>query len=176
LSEEPAQETGTTPRQGAGNSVTSPGGEQPGRPEPDFTAPPPPDPDALKRNGRRALWLGIGAIFLSLFQAIYLPLGLIFSVLAIVFGVRTVRRARRERGVAPGAVAGVVMGSIGLAVSIPVLSVNLFLRTEIEQYGTCRDAANTITDERACKDAFARSLEEKFNLRKGSLSSEDIPF
>jgi hypothetical protein len=176
VSEDPAQETGTEPRPGAGDSVAPPGHDPSSRPGHDGKPPHPPGPTPGQRGARWALWLGTGSLVLSLFQTLYRPVGLILAVGAIILGVQARRRARREHSLATGAVAGIVMGAVAIALSIPVLAINLFFRAEMDQYAKCRTSANTITDEQACKDAFARSVEKKLKLRPGSMRGGEIPF
>jgi hypothetical protein len=180
VSEEPAQETRPDPREGSGSGTAPVGHDTSGPPEPapgpGRTPPGPHEPTAIERAGRWALWLGTGSMVLSVFQSIYRPVGLIFGIIAVVMGVRAHLRAQRQRALAPGAVAGIAMGAVAIAISIPVLAMSLFFRTEMDRYAECRASANTITDEQACKDAFARSLEKKVKLRQGSLRSGDIPF
>jgi predicted ABC-type sugar transport system permease subunit len=112
-----------------------------------------------------------------MFPSVYQPVGLVLGVVALVVGVRAHLRARRERAVVPRAVvAGIVMGAVGTAVSIPMLAVSMFFHAEMGQYAKCHASANTIADEQACKDAFVRSIEKKVRLRQGSLRTGDIPF
>jgi hypothetical protein len=68
------------------------------------------------------------------------------------------------------------MGAIGLVFSLLVTIISAFLYNEISAYTRCRDAANTITDENQCKDAFARALEKKLHLKPGSVHTRKMPF
>jgi hypothetical protein len=70
---------------------------------------------------------------------------------------------------------GIVLGSIGLALSIVLLTTQIVFRHELGRYLSCREAANTITDEQVCKETFYRQIEEKLNLREGSLKRYDLP-
>jgi hypothetical protein len=95
---------------------------------------------------------------------------------ALIVGVRARRRARRaDRPAGRGTLAGVILGSIGLVVSIPLATTQIMLWGELNGYLDCRETANTITDEQACKATFLREVEDKFNLREGSLERYDIP-
>jgi hypothetical protein len=127
-----------------------------------------PDPRGdhqIVRAGRRALWLGIAALLMALLVAY---LGLIMGVVALYVGIRTVRIAKRARSRPPGAMWGIVLASIALVVSIIGMGFQIFFWHELRSYSKCMAAANTITDENRCKDAFARSVEQRLHLPKGS--------
>jgi hypothetical protein len=107
---------------------------------------------------------------------IFPPAAPLPAAAALVVGIRARRRARRAaRPAGRGTLAGVVMGSIGLAVSIPLATTQILLWGELHSYLDCREAANTITDQQNCKDTFLREVENKLNLRAGSLSHYNIP-
>jgi hypothetical protein len=67
------------------------------------------------------------------------------------------------------------MGAVGLVISIPLATTQILFWGEVHRYLDCREAANTISDEQACKDAFVRELEQRLNLRDGSLKHYNIP-
>ena len=132
-----------------------------------------PAPGAGDRAGRWALALGSAAVLLMIVFPSAAPLP---AVAALIVGVRARRRARRAaRPAGRGTLAGVVMGSIGLAVSSPLATMQILLWGEVHRYLDCREAANTITDRQVCKDAFQREAEIKLNLREGSLKHYNIP-
>jgi hypothetical protein len=119
------------------------------------------------RAGRRALWLGGGALVLSPF---FFPVGLILGGAALVVGIKARRRAGRERSTAPGAVGGIVLGAIGLAFASFMLVVTALLWQEMVDYQECLGSANTTTDENACRATYFADVEKKLNLPKGSMS------
>ncbi|REE98243.1 hypothetical protein [Thermomonospora umbrina] len=153
------------PEQGA-----SPGPEGPGAPPAD-----PGTPKSDGRAGRRALWLGLISLvmmfvpFLSLFAAI--P-----AVAAIVVGVKARRAARHAGRKAPGALPGLILGSIGMAFFIVGVGAQIYLLDETNRYGKCQSAANTLEEERQCKDRLAREIEKKFGLPKGTIKGDSLPF
>ncbi|KAB2351699.1 hypothetical protein [Actinomadura rudentiformis] len=124
-------------------------------------------PRPVERLGWRALWLGAGAILITLF---FFPVGLILGVAAIVVAIRARRSARRQHAVAPGAIAGLVLGGIALAFSTFSLALTVFLWPELSGYQTCVGKANTSTDEKACRDDYYPKIEKKLNLPEGSMS------
>lgn len=173
MSEEPAQETGAAPRQGAGNSTAPTGQDEQGRPAPGEQARPPGPPGPTRpggqadHGGRRALWLGGLAIVLTLFFA---PFGVIAAIAALVVGVRARRRARQDHALAPGAVAGILLGSIGLALSVFSLAVTVFLWPEMNGYQQCLNGANTNTDKQSCQYTWFPKIEDKLHMPRGSMS------
>lgn len=121
----------------------------------------------VERTGWRALWLGAGALLLAIF---FYPLGLVTGLAALITGIRAKRRARRQQGIAPGAVAGIVMGSIGLFFSSLSLGLTLVIAPELRGYDRCVSGANTNTDKQTCQDEWFPKIEDKFNLPRGSMS------
>ncbi|MFI0447701.1 hypothetical protein [Actinomadura sp. 6N118] len=124
-------------------------------------------PRPVERLGWRALWLGAGAILITLF---FFPVGLILGIAALVVGIKARRSARRQHSVAPGAIAGLVLGGIALAFSTFSLGLTMFLWPELSGYQTCVGKANTSTDEKACRDDYYPKIEKKLNLPEGSMS------
>lgn len=119
----------------------------------------------VTRTGRRALWLGIVALLMALIVAY---LGVVMSIVALYVGIRTTRAARRTRSRAPGAVPGIVLASIALVISMIGMAFQIFFWNDLQNYSKCMSAANTISDEHLCKDAFARAFEKKLHLPEGS--------
>jgi hypothetical protein len=119
----------------------------------------------MARADRRALWIGIAALLMSLFSPF---LGLIMAAVALYVAIRTVRAIRRAGSKASSAVYGIVLASIALVISIFITSFQILLWNELQSYHDCMSLANTITDESHCKDSFARSFEKKLHLPKDS--------
>ncbi|MBO2452109.1 DUF456 domain-containing protein [Actinomadura barringtoniae] len=173
MSEQPGQGdggNGSTETPGRPN-IPEPGARRAGpawRPPSRGDGPTPPRPDdaAVARLGRRSLWLGLGATVISLF---FFPAGLLLGIPALVIGIRARKAAKAGLTAAPGAVPGIVFGTIGLVLALMVLAMTIFIWPEQSDYTKCTDKANTQQDEKACKDAFVRSLEKKFNMPEGKL-------
>lgn len=132
-------------------------------------------PGPVDRTGRRALWLGLLSLVL-LFIPLLGYLVAIPAIAAIVLGVRARRSARRNQGTAPGALPGIVLGSIGLVLFVAAVAVQIVLYSELQQYSKCRSAANTITAETRCKDQLAREIEDRLGLPDGTLKGSSLPF
>lgn len=149
----------------AGTKTETP--EAPGPQQP-FRPPLPPTPP--ERGGRHALWFalsGMVALFLPIPGAQFIGLALL--VTAVVVGVRARRRARRVLAPVPGAVAGIVIGSLGLGLCVAVLAMYAVVYRPLADYEKCRNSANTNTDVRACQDQYFPKLEHKLHLPAGTL-------
>ena len=165
---DPANPTTTPTNQAAPERSERP--DQPGRR--DQYAPRRPQ-GPVDHPTRWALSLGGAALLL---MVVFPPAAPVPAAAALVVGVRARRRARRAGGVASrGAVAGIVMGSVGLLVSIPLATTQILLWGELHRYLDCRQVANTISDQQVCKDTFLNEVEKKFNLREGSLRHYNLP-
>ncbi|MFA1549045.1 DUF4190 domain-containing protein [Actinomadura chokoriensis] len=125
---------------------------------------PPAGPSQARQTGLRALWLGGIALLTSLF---FYPLGLVLGIAALVVGIKARRQARATRDSVPGAVPGMVMGAIGLATSVLMVAMAVFLRTEFSGYWDCVNAANTNTDQQVCRDEYYPQFEDKLDLPPG---------
>ncbi|TDD61852.1 hypothetical protein [Actinomadura rubrisoli] len=143
----------------------APSGNRPeGRPEPPEG--PPPVKGPASPTGWRALWLGAFALLTAIF---FYPLGLVLGVAALVLGIRARRAARRTSGVAPGATAGIVLGSAGLAVSALAIGLTAFLWPEMSGYQECLGNANTHSDKQSCRHEYFPKMEKKMHLPSGSM-------
>jgi hypothetical protein len=126
---------------------------------------PPPD-SALRQRAVAALSLG----FLSLL-GLALGLGnlrrgilvaavaLVFGLTAIWLGAGTSKRARRSGTARPrGAIAGVVLGSLGLAFSALWLLVLVVFWPQLSAYYNCMASANTNAAQQVCHTQFTNSI------------------
>jgi hypothetical protein len=144
----------------------------PGPPEAGQRTPPrQPPPIAPERGGMRAFLLSVGGLLL-----LFVPvpgaavIGLALLVAGVVSGIQARRRARRVLTQAPGAVAAIVIGAIGICLSLAVFAVGIVLAGELTGYQKCRDSALTITDKQACQDEYIPRFERKLQLPQGSLN------
>ncbi len=126
---------------------------------------PPPDP-ALRQEALAALMLGaLSLIGLMLGldhlrRGIYVAvLTLLFAVIAIWLGVTVSRKARRSGTARPrGAVSGVVLGGLGLALSALWLLVLALFWPQLNTYYNCLSGANTVAAQQACHQQFTNSV------------------
>jgi hypothetical protein len=100
---------------------------------------------------------------------LFLPAGLALSIAAVVVGVRSRKRARRVLAPAPGAVAGIVMGTIGLVVCLSQIGLYAVMWDDFNGYVKCRESALTIEDKKACQDQWLPRIERRLHLPKDSL-------
>ncbi|TDC41649.1 DUF4190 domain-containing protein [Actinomadura sp. KC345] len=147
--------------------------EQPGPPAPPEDRPdgrpegrPPAGPSKMQQGGWRALWLGGIALLTAFF---FYPLGVVLGIAALVVGIRARRAARGSGNAAPGAVPGIVLGSVGLLFSALSVAMTMFLWSEMSAYQECLSTANTATDEQSCQDEFYPKIEDKLGLPAGSM-------
>lgn len=136
------------------------------RPDERDDAPPSGDPfgspdrgGKVDRGGRTSLMLGLPGAVLSV---IFFPLGLLFDVAAIVIGARALRRAKRQHGKAPGAIPGIVFGSIGAFLVAIVVTLLAFFWQEVRTYQECMSGANTIRSQETCMRQFENAIEQRF--------------
>lgn len=155
------QDPFSTPPQGSQPAGT-PGYGAPGQPpgQPGYGAPPPsggygappPGSGAAPRNG-----LGIAALvlgLLALFSSWTVVGGILFGLLAIVLGI--IGRGRAKRGEANNgglALAGIILGALGLLISIGIiaLGVSLFSSDTVQDLKDCVERATTDAEIQQCQ-------------------------
>ena len=92
---------------------------------------------------------------LALLTGVTMLGGLLFGGPAVALGLRGRARARAVGGPASSAVAGTVLGALGLLVA---LGACLLVRDELEEYRGCLKESFSVAQDRACEDALRRSL------------------
>lgn len=116
---------------------------------------PPSRPDAAPAGagglGTASLVLGLLALALG----VTLVGGVLFGGPAVVLGLQGRARARARGGPSGTAVAGALLGLLGLLLA---LGTYLLVRDDIEQYERCRRASVSLAQDRACEDALRGSL------------------
>lgn len=119
-------------------------------------------PSAPPRNGigTVALVLGIVGLVLSLFVIGALP-----GILAIIFGVIGLSRVRRRQATNRGAaLTGVITGVLSLVVAIVVaVTVVSIFKTEFRKFRDCADNAQTVEQQRECRDLLRTNLDDRVN-------------
>ncbi|MBB5962279.1 hypothetical protein [Planomonospora venezuelensis] len=112
-----------------------------------------------EKAGRRALWLAFAAIVLTFM----LPLaGLFVAVFALVVSVRAIPALRSVSRPVGTAVAGIVISSVALLISIAVLALQLYLSEELAAYAECKIGAGTVAAQDECVDRLERAVEKRF--------------
>jgi MFS family permease len=108
------------------------------------------------------LMLGLGNLHRGIYVAV---LTLAFAVAAIWLGVTASRKARRSGTARPRwAVAGVVLGGLGLAFSALWLLVLAVFWPQLNAYYTCMSGANTVATQQACHNQFTNSVGGEFGV------------
>lgn len=157
-----------TPDQGSQPGGT-PGYGAPGQPpgQPGYGAPPPsggygappPGSGAVPRNG-----LGIAALvlgLLALFSSWTVVGGILFGLLAIVLGV--IGRGRAKRGEANNgglALAGIILGALGLLISIGLIALgaSLLNSDSVQNLQECLEQATTDAEVQQCQTDLQENL------------------
>ena len=128
----------------------------------------PPDPAVQQRAWTAAAMgaLSLGGLFLAsgLRHAIYVVAGtLVIGALAAWLGSSAVSQARKGRTGRPrGAVAGIVLGLLGLAFSGLALIVFAVFWNQLSTYWNCSSGANTLTAQQACQHQLSNTISNEF--------------
>jgi len=102
------------------------------------------------------LMLGLGDLRRGIYVAV---LTLLFAVAAIWLGATATKKARRSGTARPrGAVAGVLLGGLGLAFSALWLLVLAVFWPQLNAYYNCLSVANTVAAQQACHTQFTNSV------------------
>lgn len=101
--------------------------------------------------GTAALVLGV----LALTTGLTILGGVLFGGPAVALGLRGRARARTLGGPSGTAVAGAVLGLLGL---LTALGAYLYIKDELEEFEGCRKESASLAQDRACEDALRRSL------------------
>lgn len=110
--------------------------------------------------------LSLLALFLAsgLRHAIYVVIAtLVIGALAAWLGSTAVSQSRKGRTGRPrGAVAGIVLGLLGLAFSGLTLIVFALFWSQLSTYWNCSSGANTVTAQQACQHQLSRTISNDF--------------
>ena len=110
--------------------------------------------------------LSLLALFLAsgLRHAIYVVIAtLVIGALAAWLGSTAVSQARKGRTGRPrGAVAGIVLGLLGLAFSGLTLIVFALFWNQLSTYWSCSSGANTVTAQQSCQHQLSRTISNDF--------------
>ncbi|MFI6506693.1 hypothetical protein ACIBCT_03740 [Streptosporangium sp. NPDC050855] len=108
--------------------------------------------------GRRALWLAVAAVVMTL----VLPLaGVVMAFFALVTSVRAIRTLRSVPKPAGIAVVGVVLSAGALVVSVAMSALQFYFSDELAAYAECGRGAGTVASQNECVEQLERALEKK---------------
>lgn len=145
-----------------------PTGQDPWRPtEPEN---PPPGgalpPGAAEQTARRALWLGVGSLVITLF---FWPFGLALGIAALVVATKARRLATGRASAPPGATGGMVTGAVSVVLGVLMLGFAVYLWPQVSGLENCKSTANTQTDRQACEDKWLPEIARKLHVRTADL-------
>ena len=133
--------------------------------------PPPPDPAkvaTIVRSTRTFAALMLAAVLTSSFPVPWQAAGLVFTVLALVVGVRALVQAVRAH--VRGALTGMLVGGVGLSAFWLVVSVAMSMMWPVYlERQDCLAGALTITARQECEAQFEDSMDEwmkRFETRR----------
>jgi hypothetical protein len=101
---------------------------------------------------------GLWALFFSAAGLLLPPYGVVLSALAIFQGRKARRAARANRGQAPGALLSMVLGWVGVVLSVSSIAFYAMVWTEYTDYRDCSTRALTVATQDACDEAFGEAL------------------
>jgi len=81
----------------------------------------------------------------------------VLSVFGVVQGFRARRAARRNRTQAPGALLSVLVGVVGIVVSLALTSVFVVYRDQVADFRDCSARAHTVSSQKVCDEAWESS-------------------
>jgi len=91
------------------------------------------------------------------------------AILAIAVAISAMSAAKRAGARRPrGAVAGTVLGVLGLVLSGFALAAFLIFHTQLNQYANCMNGANTVAEQQACQTQLNNSVGTEVNMLGGS--------
>jgi multisubunit Na+/H+ antiporter MnhB subunit len=148
-------------------------------PESPFLSPPPrpqlpPAEPRLQQRGVAALALALLSLLAMVLignlqrAAVVAGVALAVAVVALVLAISALSEAKRAGSRRPrGAVAGVVLGVIGLLFSGFALLGFLIFGAQLNQYATCMNGANTTAEQQACQTQLDNSITSRIDVLSG---------
>ncbi|GAA0832778.1 hypothetical protein ACFQVD_24945 [Streptosporangium amethystogenes subsp. fukuiense] len=108
--------------------------------------------------GRRALWLAVTAVVMTL----VLPLaGVVMAIFALVTSIRAIPALRSIPKPVGTAVAGIVLSAGALLVSTGVTAMQFYFGDELAAYTECGKGAGTVSAQNECVERLERAMEKK---------------
>lgn len=123
---------------------SEPSTPQPGRPE-----------ITVERGG---LW---GLMF-SFAGLLLLPYSAVLSVLGIVQGTRARKKAKSRGTQAPGSLASIIVGIVGILWALVISAALAVFSDELRAYSECTARAHTVSAQEKCDDAYFEAISERF--------------
>ena len=135
---------------------------------------PPSDP-AVRQRAWAALTLAVLSLLTMMLMSniqrgVYVvSVALAVALVALALAISSMSAARRAGTRRPrGAAAGTVLGVIGLVFSGFALAAFLIFHTQLDQYATCMNAANTPSEQQTCQTQLNNSVGTEINILSGT--------
>ncbi|WP_433372941.1 hypothetical protein [Streptosporangium sp. CA-115845] len=113
---------------------------------------------SAESTGRRALWLAVTAVVMTL----VLPLaGLVMAIFALVTSIRAIPALRSVPKPIGTAVAGIVLSAGALLASAGVTAMQFYFSDELAAYTECGKGAGTVSAQNECVERLERAMEKK---------------
>ncbi len=132
----------------------------------------------LRQRAIAALVLG-GVSLIALFglntdlrKGVYvLGFSALVGLAACVIGISALVKARKTGTFRPrGAIGGIVLGVLGMLISVPILVTYLVFPAQLTNYVNCLSQAQNSTQQKACMNSFYRSINWPANATKATRS------
>ncbi|MEU4829755.1 hypothetical protein [Streptosporangium sp. NPDC023615] len=108
--------------------------------------------------GRRALWLAVVAVVMTLVLPLAGVFMALFALVASIRAIRTLRTVPKPVGIA---VTGVVLSAGALVVSLAMAAMQFYFSDELTAYAECGRGAGTVASQNECVEQLERAMEKK---------------
>jgi hypothetical protein len=122
------------------------------------------EPKRIPR-GRLALWLALGGIITAMLSVPWIALSFGLFISAFIIGIRARIEAKRTSDPIParGAIAAIVIGSIGMTIGLIGIAGIALLYPEISRFDECRLGANTEIARADCMEQLRKEITQRLN-------------
>ncbi|GAA3765878.1 DUF4190 domain-containing protein [Salinactinospora qingdaonensis] len=117
--------------------------------------------DGPESNAERG---GLWGLFFSTAGLFLQPFGVLLSIFGIAQGQRARRAARQNQATAPGATMSVIIGGLGVALSIVYISFNIVLWDERSAWDSCSSQAHTVKIQDQCDATLQQAVSERLGI------------
>ncbi|NYE49756.1 hypothetical protein HDA32_004876 [Spinactinospora alkalitolerans] len=112
---------------------------------------------------------GLWGLFFSTAGLLLPPFGLLLSAFGIIQGRKARRAAKASNGQAPGALMSMIVGWMGVVLSLFMIIGYAVFWTEYSAYGECSARAHTEALQSECDDALQEALAERLGVPPESI-------
>lgn len=105
-----------------------------------------------------------GLLFTFWLWPVGLAVGLGLDAAAVAVGARVLRRARRQRGAAPGARGGLVLGCVGMALTLVLGTFTALFWSELQRYQACMKGAITVAARESCDTQVQEAIGQRLGI------------